>query len=48
MSIDLSPGELKTAQILVRYAMPSLLGWNGALDPKACGLFFKNTPSQNF
>ncbi|CDW78190.1 tetraspanin family protein [Stylonychia lemnae] len=43
MSIDITAGELKVIQILVRYAMPSLLGWNGALDPKVCGLFFKNT-----
>eukprot|EP00347_Sterkiella_histriomuscorum_P006329 403353169 len=42
MLIDVTPGELKVIQILVRYAMPSLLGWNGAMDPKVCGLFFKN------
>lgn len=41
MSITVNPGEMKLIQILVKYAMPSLLGWNGALDPKVCGLFFK-------
>lgn len=46
LAIDVSPGEIKTMQILVKYAMPSLLGWNGALDPKVCGLFFKMNPNE--
>lgn len=40
-SIEVKAGDLKVIQTLVRYAMPCLLGWNGALDPKVCGMFFK-------
>lgn len=48
MTIDITPGELKVIQILVRYAMPCLLGWNGAMDPKVAGLFFKNAMPDNY
>jgi len=40
-SLEVSAGELKVMQTLVKYAMPCLLGWNGALDPKVCSLFLK-------
>lgn len=39
--VEVKAGDLKVLQTLVKYAMPCLLGWNGALDPKVCSLFFK-------
>ncbi|TNV84534.1 hypothetical protein FGO68_gene5437 [Halteria grandinella] len=40
-SITVKAGDLKVMQTLVKYAMPCLLGWNGAMDPKVCSMFFK-------
>jgi hypothetical protein len=40
-TLEVKAGDLKVMQTLVKYAMPCLLGWNGAMDPKVCGLFLK-------
>ena len=40
-TIEVKAGDLKVMQTLVKYSMPCLLGWNGAMDPKVAGLFFK-------
>lgn len=40
-SIDVSAGELKVLQTLVKYSMPCLLGWNGAMDSNVIKLFLK-------
>ncbi len=40
-SLEVKAGDLKVMQTLVKYAMPCLLGWNSAMDPKVAGLFFK-------
>jgi hypothetical protein len=39
--VEIRAGDLKVLQILVKYAMPSMLGWNGANDPKVAGMFLK-------
>ncbi len=39
--VEVRAGDLKALQILVKYAMPSMLGWNGANDTKVAGMFFK-------
>lgn len=41
VSVQVKAGDVKVMQTLVKYAMPCLLGWNGALDPKVIGLFNK-------
>ena len=41
LTVEVKAGDLKVMQTLVKYAMPCLLGWNGALDPKVCNYFFK-------
>jgi len=40
-TMEIKAGDLKVMQTLVKYSMPCLLGWNGAMDPKVCGLFLK-------
>ena len=45
-TIEVKAGDLKVMQTLVKYSMPCLLGWNGALDPKVCGLFLKGHSNQ--
>ena len=39
--VEIRAGDLKVLQVLVKYAMPSMLGWNGANDPKVAGMFLK-------
>ena len=44
--VEIRAGDLKALQILVKYAMPSMLGWNGANDPRVAGMFHKKESYQ--